>query len=230
MTDTTPYVVCLECGGRNLQGEQFCGNCGAYLAWEPAAAEPPDDAAARPAQPGPDTDAGEPTRDAAAPMPASPAASKAAPMPPGGGADATARTAPPSPGTPPAAPPADVPALRKPTAAAPPRPRAAVPAVPVEAPPAPGDVICPTCGAGNRPERRFCRRCAAQLTAPVAAPASAQPAAGSRPKGRSTRFPFTAVLVLAVLIGLLVVAWLNRDVVIGFITSIVGFVFSSQSP
>ena len=33
------YLVCLECGGRNLPGEQFCGNCGAYLAWESSSSE-----------------------------------------------------------------------------------------------------------------------------------------------------------------------------------------------
>ena len=120
--------------------------------------------------------------------------------------------------------------MRKPTAPATPRPRPTAAPAPAEAAPAPDDIICPACGAGNRPERRFCRRCATQLKSSAPVGSSAQPTAGSRPKGWSTRFPFTAVFVLLVLLGIIVVAWLNRGVVVGFIESIIGFIFSPQSP
>ena len=83
---------------------------------------------------------------------------------------------------------AGVPQSRKPTAvpAQPPSRRPArVAAVPPPRPPPqpqrieapqPGDLVCPNCGTGNDPERRFCRRCGSSLeTAPVAPPAARLP-------------------------------------------------------
>lgn len=66
---------------------------------------------------------------------------------------------------------------------------------------APGEVACPRCGAGNSPDRHFCRRCAMELRqdAPRAAP---QP---SRPP-REGRSPL--VWVLVVLVALLVLWFL----------------------
>jgi hypothetical protein len=247
MTEPMGAVVCLECGGRNRPGDDFCGDCGAYLAWDEspsASADAASSATARDETAFHETDlssASAPERrdqDAAAAAAgesgfqrseaddagAAAGAVTAAP------AGAEAPRAVPGPSGAKASPTAESPALRKPGAAAAPRSRSSAAPVPQERPPAPGDLICPACGAGNRPDRRFCRRCAARLVAPAAAAASTQPAAGARPKTRSVRFPFTAVVVLAMMVALIVIAWLNRDVVIEFVQTIVGFVFSSQSP
>jgi ribosomal protein L40E len=220
MTEAIHYVVCLECGGRNRAGDDFCGDCGAYLAWEEqephatasdASVESPK-GAAHPSLA--DETRGVGPRGAVDPPEPDAAERSTGATPPAASADDK---------------PADTPALRKPSAATPPRRRPPLASAPAEPAPAPGDRICPSCGAGNRPDRHFCRRCAAQLTAPVAVTTSAQPTAGARPKGRNTRFPFTAVIVLAVVLGLIAAAWLNRDIVIGFVETIIGFVFSSQS-
>ena len=117
--------------------------------------------------------------------------------------------------------------MRQPTAQPPPVRRRPSPAA-GEPAPSPDDVVCPNCGAGNRPQRRFCRRCSAQLTASAAQGASSQPAAGARPRARNTRVPFTAILVMVIILGALVVAWLNRDDVIAWVQSIVGVVFSTE--
>ncbi|MDC7122810.1 zinc ribbon domain-containing protein [Cellulomonas fimi] len=85
-----------------------------------------------------------------------------------------------------------------------------------EAPPAPGDLICGSCGAGNAPTRKFCRRCGTSLAdAPVAQRRSwwsrlwrpdpkAARAAGYRPP-RRRRFP-TRPVVAIVVIGAIVAA------------------------
>src|SRR5699024_1222381 len=101
-----------------------------------------------------------------------------------------------------------VPAPVKPQA---PKPRRHVePARTEEPPPAPGELICGACGAGNAPHRKFCRRCGATLEdAPVQGKAGwwqrrrqrraarrAGPAAGTRPKTRRRRFPVKTVVVL----------------------------------
>lgn len=249
MSDAGGSIVCIECGGRNRRGEDFCGDCGAYLAWESAGSVPADgtsapetaSAAAEPeAQPRPATPAPSPPL-AAAPDHPTVGASDAVTAAPGvtpadaaTDADTAARNTDdggrdqPSTEAAPTRDP-DAPALRKPSASSPPRRRTAAPQPTADPPSAPDDITCPACGAGNRPERRFCRRCAARLAQPAVVAASVQPVAGTRPKGRSTRFPFTAVVVLAVLLGLLLVAWLNRDAVIGFVATILGFVFSPQA-
>ncbi len=120
--------------------------------------------------------------------------------------------------------PAVVPAAVKPAAA---KPRRYVPpSSKDDAPPAPGDLICGACGAGNAPHRNFCRRCGASLAdAPTQGRSGwwrrwrsrrkarkAGPKAGTRPKRRRRRrFPTKTVVVLVVL-GLLGGAgWHYRD-------------------
>lgn len=217
MTETPDYVICLKCFVHNPPGEDFCRNCGAYLPFE--------------GMPGEDTTSA--TEDAKAQRTA---VGDGRPEPPAVAAGDTAGDPAAAAGDPDHPPPGDAPAtekgpvLRKPAAAAAPRSRAPAVPIPVEPAPAPDDVICPACHTPNRPERRLCRRCGTQLSSSPSAVASTQPSAGARPRGRSTRFPFTAVFVLLVLIGVVVIAWLNRDAVIGFAETILGFVFSSQSP
>lgn len=224
MTETPEYVICLKCFTHNPPGEDFCKNCGAYLPYEGMPGEPAAEPAAVEA-PLPHPAFGlEPEA-----LPGAGGSSADAPSAAGGRAAGGAA----APEKPPARPAGDADdagtALRKPTAPAAPRPRPSAAPVPAEPAPAPDDVVCPVCLTRNRPERRFCRRCGNRLAATAPVDGSAQPAAGSRPRGWSTRFPFTAVIVLLVLLGLLVAAWLNRDIVIGFVSTIVGFVFSSQS-
>ncbi|MFJ4848290.1 NADase-type glycan-binding domain-containing protein [Streptomyces sp. NPDC088733] len=191
-------IECTQCGKRCEPGEQFCGSCGAFLEWtEPAAATSPRPAAAVPEQPAPRTSVRAespaeappvPPRPETAPMQAAPAAASpaAAPVQPRAGEPVAAR----------------------------PRPTAV--SAPDEPPPAPGDLICGQCGAGNVPTRRFCRRCGTSLADAPAAPQASwwrrlftrrprtAPAAGDRPgpgfSGRVRRPRFLVpVLVLAVL-------------------------------
>ncbi|MGH2690415.1 MAG: zinc ribbon domain-containing protein, partial [Actinomycetota bacterium] len=90
-------------------------------------------------------------------------------------------------------------------------------------PPEPGDLVCQTCGAGNKPDRKFCRLCGASL---VAAPVERRPswwrrllgrrrrpvAAGERPMRARARRASTArrivktLILLAVLAGLVALA------------------------
>ncbi|WP_031066608.1 zinc ribbon domain-containing protein [Streptomyces sp. NRRL WC-3742] len=177
--------VCPECGTINAQGDDFCGNCGAYLAWssgdsqaaakatpkvtpkvtapaEPVREEPVRQEPVReePAPP-------KPARPATRPEPATPL-EPATPVQPPKGPEAKARE--------PKAPEPRVPAPAEPDPVAvqpakplPPRPvvRATGPDDTQDGPP------CPRCGTPNLPERRFCRRCAAPLT--VTAPPPALP-------------------------------------------------------
>ncbi|WP_211879948.1 NADase-type glycan-binding domain-containing protein [Pseudarthrobacter albicanus] len=116
------------------------------------------------------------------------------------------------------------PAEVKPGQRAVPAPRQAPPQD--EPRPLPGELICGRCGAGNKPDRNFCRRCAASLTEAAVVPnppwwrrllsRRQRPAlpAGTRPKRRNQRrFPTGAVSFLAVsgLFG--GVAYLGRDVI-----------------
>lgn len=98
--------------------------------------------------------------------------------------------------------------------------------LPDEQPPLPGELICGRCGAGNKPERNFCRRCAASLREAAVAPAlpwwrrvlrrpqrTALPA-GTRPKRhKQRRFPARSVSLLAV-VGLFGgAAYLGREAI-----------------
>ncbi|MEN0130424.1 MAG: hypothetical protein AAGC49_13350 [Brevundimonas sp.] len=89
-----------------------------------------------------------------------------------------------------------------------------------EPPPAPGDLICGSCGAGNTPSRKFCRRCGTSLAEAKVQPQRSRwsrfwrpdpkqgPVAGTRPKQRRRRFPvrpFAALAVIGTLITLSIV-------------------------
>ncbi|ADG75162.1 conserved hypothetical protein [Cellulomonas flavigena DSM 20109] len=114
-----------------------------------------------------------------------------------------------------------------PPPAAPPRQPAAVrPGVPRPAPaprrgtdepePTPGDLVCGSCGAGNTPTRKFCRRCGASLADARVQPRRSWwyrlwhpeprrgPVAGYRPP-RRRRFP-TRTAVTVLVLGALVTA------------------------
>ncbi|MFI7482647.1 hypothetical protein ACH9EU_09535 [Kocuria sp. M1R5S2] len=66
---------------------------------------------------------------------------------------------------------------------------------------APGEVACPRCGAGNSPERHFCRRCALEL----GRTGHAVPAEPPPPPPRRRPSPVLwAVLALVLLVLLLV--------------------------
>ncbi|WP_329576728.1 zinc ribbon domain-containing protein [Kitasatospora sp. NBC_01250] len=186
--------TCPDCGTANGDGDDFCGNCGAYLGWSRAGA------AAAPEVSVPDASvpdvpaAGDPAPGARAPevrTPDAPAPEVSAPEIPGPEVPAPqvpAPAAPPRPGTartPAPAPRTPAPAPRTPAPPAPgdaPRPPAADPvAVQPARAVAPRPVVrpsaaeeaqdgppCPRCGTPNRPDRRFCRRCAAPLTVTAA--------------------------------------------------------------
>lgn len=135
--------------------------------------------------------------------------------------------------TPPVRPSKAVPAAVKPVIPAAVKPAAAQqrryvePVNKEESPPAPGDLICGACGAGNAPHRNFCRRCGASLAdAPVQgrdgwwrrwrARRRARkdgPRAGSRPKTRKRRrhFPTKTVVLLVILALLAGAGWYFRD-------------------
>lgn len=208
-------IVCKKCGNQNADNETFCTSCHAYLEWSgekvvEKAPEPPPPVPA-PVQ-GPDfidrvkqaVGLEKPVNDQpAAPVPAVSAAPAptSAPSPPAVAAPAAssaAVAAPPSP-----APvvsvvaprPADIPAAVLPQAVAP------APERPRQAPKTdtatgqrykPGDLICGQCGAGNSPERHFCQRCGANLSAAAVVktpwyrklfPARSPAAAGARHAG-----------------------------------------------
>jgi hypothetical protein len=120
---------------------------------------------------------------------------------------------------------AEEPIARQPTLAPPP-PRPAPQAHPslVEEPEIkPGDLICGVCGAGNTPDRRFCRRCGNSLAAATVAVAVRRPwyrrifgrgsktqtmAAGDRPsslgrKGRSAGWFVKRLIVVAIVVALI---------------------------
>ncbi|MDH6108471.1 hypothetical protein P3T36_003885 [Kitasatospora sp. MAP12-15] len=114
--------TCPDCGVANGDGDEFCGNCGAYLAWQGTSttATPTTGVAQPQPEPAPET-APEPPADPLAVQPAKPV-----------------------------------------------RPRPVVrPSVIDDAQDGPP---CPRCGTPNRPDRRFCRRCAAPLTIVEPAP------------------------------------------------------------
>ena len=214
----TTTMTCPACGQGNDRGVAFCGACGSYLDWDeaepaPATAPPPATAAA-PAT-APPVDAAVPAATpAAASGPAAPATS--APVAPAtGGPSATpGHDGPPASSTERVVAPVlpGAPAARRPSRAPDPE----------EAPPAPGDLICGSCGAGNVPTRHFCRRCGASLVeARVQGRRSwwrrllrpdprPDPVAGARPR-RRRRFPTRAVVAVLVVGALGLAAYVSRD-------------------
>jgi ribosomal protein L40E len=143
-------IVCAECGTTNQAGEDFCGECGAYLEWDGRTVEPepePEPAPAPVVEEAPRTvvdrvkaavgigtdDETSAEQEKPPETPAEPAAQKTA-----------APVAAVLPG-------AAAPKARKRTAA------------PLDQPLQPGDLVCGSCGAGNSPSRKFCRRCGHDL-------------------------------------------------------------------
>ena len=151
-------IICKQCGHGNQEQDSFCTSCGAFLEWREPVAAPPV-----PQRPGP--------YPAAQPPGSYPA---------------------PQPYTPPTAAPFAPPAAGQPQAVLPQAVRPAPqfqrseprPVMPAGPPAAGGDLVCPSCGAGNEPNRHFCRRCGSALGRPAPAePAGWQMAAGERPAG-----------------------------------------------
>ncbi|MEO9326032.1 zinc ribbon domain-containing protein [Nocardioides sp. C4-1] len=182
--------ACPDCGAPLEAGEQFCGSCGCYVDWSPPEPEPVVDASPPPAPPTPSPPQSSPS---VPPPSVPPAAALVAPQQPA----------------------PQQPVARQPGAAqvAPPPRHQAVPPEPVN----PGDLVCGQCGAGNKPTRRFCRRCGHDLVDAVVArtpwwrrilprrttrvdEAGTHPAA-RRPGGRR-RVP-ARLLTLLVVVGLL---------------------------
>ncbi|MEV4759043.1 zinc-ribbon domain-containing protein [Micromonospora sp. NPDC049559] len=172
-------IVCAACGSSNRDNERFCGNCGAFLAWEGTpVARPVADPAPTPT-PGPT-----PTATSAPVEPATGGVTATATDEPSRGeADAGARaggasgttvtaadtttataadappTADPVRTTEPARP-GDPVAVQPGMATQPRRPR---PVEEVRPAPVVGERICPKCGAGNEKTRRFCSNCGSPL-------------------------------------------------------------------
>ncbi len=149
-------TICPDCGERNVGRVEFCGACGAFLAWD-----------------GPAEETAQPSR------PAGPAVASG---PPAGGV-ATAATTSPAPGPTVGRPTASTPfvpasgtrsyPVQQVPAASPGgglRMPAAAPPVPVVAPgppPPPPDAPCPRCGVENNAALRFCRKCGFALKGPT---------------------------------------------------------------
>ena len=189
-------ILCRKCGHQNADEELFCAQCNSYLEWSgdkvtastgagtsvptpPPPGPPPPLTPNQPAvvqaplpapvqMPVPTQASQPPQRPVVPAMPPAVAPSPApvaqpAPRPPSAAAAPPARK--------PVAPPAAQPPARQPSAtstvAARPKPqqqqRAEEPAF------KPGDRICPSCGVGNDPARKFCRRCGSSLELAVVA-------------------------------------------------------------
>lgn len=140
-------MTCSSCGSPTQAGENFCGTCGSFLAWES------EDAAG-------ETNSVRTTPDQVS---ADPAAIPAVPTPPpavshaeSGSGDAQGDSA----------------SQEQPVAVQPAKPEARRPVVrmPSAEPTAePNAVPCRACDTPNPPERRFCRRCGVALAAPAVA-------------------------------------------------------------
>ncbi|MFI6896434.1 NADase-type glycan-binding domain-containing protein [Streptomyces sp. NPDC050256] len=164
---------CPACGAANEEDEDFCGSCGTYLGGSSSRRARTPEPEPEPT-PEPES-ADEPSAPAPAPRPA-PTPVVAAPPP------APVAEDPPEPPAPAPEPaPAPVPVRPAPPAPAPVRPVEPVaddpvvavqPGVPIAQRPVVRPVVaneepdgtpCPSCGASNRPGRKFCRRCATPL-------------------------------------------------------------------
>lgn len=253
---------CPDCGVVLEPDEQFCGNCGCYLEWsdrpepevpveqapEPEAPAPPKGIAERvksalgvgDASPPPPPPPPPPTSDR--PLPATPPTLDlrgTAERP-----DAVAGAAPPPP--PPVRTPHQQPTgaealvvpvdqARQPSAQQPARPRPAAPPRKPTAPPEPlnpGDLVCGSCGAGNNPSRKFCRRCGKDLADATVAKVPwwrrlfrRRPKvkeAGSRPKVHADRRRLRAkpFAVLGLLAALGIGGFFLRDLAIGGVEAV----------
>jgi ribosomal protein L40E len=152
-------MVCGECGAVNEAGEDFCGECGTYLEWDSAVVAPEAEPVVEPepveeapksvvervkAAVGLGTEEDAPAETAAPPETEAAAAGTAA---------ATTTAQPTKPDKPVAA--------VRPGAAAPKARRRQAP--PLDQPLQQGDLVCGSCGAGNKPTRKYCRRCGKDL-------------------------------------------------------------------
>ena len=156
-------VTCANCGYLNEPGDEFCGDCGTYLAWS---GSPQTDSTSADAPPPPPVQS-VPSPVAAPPLPPAQTAPKGQPAAPV-----------PAPATPPTAvyaapanqpPPGPPPPVQQP-------PQAAYGVMPP--PQAPG-VPCRNCGLMNPPGRSFCQRCGQKLDPSVGTMAgSPRPAPG----------------------------------------------------
>jgi hypothetical protein len=145
-------IRCSKCGTINKDDASFCIQCNAYLEWSGERIE--DEVEVGPAQT-PALDVEEPVEPAEPPRAGGAAESTSTP-PPAAVGDARAQ-----------------PSSRKPertTATTAPKRKVVASSKPEK--PKPGDRICPACGTGNDPKRKFCRRCGQDL---VAAPVVAEP-------------------------------------------------------
>jgi hypothetical protein len=214
-------IRCSKCGTLNKADASFCSECNAYLEWSGEKLDDATEGAAVPEQPAqtPQEAAGE-DAPGSAPAETTPAHQK-----PRAGEATTAATPSPTAVRPP--PPSTQPQARKPeraSASAAPKPKAVPPAKADR--PKPGDLICPDCGTGNDPTRKFCRRCGHSLieagTQPDpparpwykrrlggGAPAPAY-AAGARPDdlGKQRRRPGCLLFVVLILMIAIVAAGL----------------------
>lgn len=144
MTDGAT-IQCQRCGFANARGDQFCGSCGAFLAWQDA-----------PAAPGTGTTSAEPAgaSGGASPVTDAPVAPAAPAEPP---AEPPTWTQPPTP----AAPASPSPAAPVTSASFP-----AAPGAPGSGPDAGDDLVrCPACGIANPATRTFCQSCGTTLAA-----------------------------------------------------------------
>lgn len=173
--------TCPDCGAVNGDGDDFCGNCGAYLGWSRTASG----TGAAAASGGPSAPVEPQRRDEEKAAPGGPAADA---RPDGPAADTRSPGGSAARGPAPRAEPAGSPDSEAGSPRAQPapeahrRPEADPVAVQPAKPVAPRPVVrpsavddaqdgppCPRCGTPNQPGRRFCRRCAAPLTTAEAA-------------------------------------------------------------
>ena len=252
-------IVCKKCGNQNPDGETFCTSCHSFLEWSgekiveatpPAPSPPPPAPEPEPAfvdrvkqavgldKPKVEATPTMPVDGAPQAPPGQPSSAPATDLTPRPAASATS-SAPPAPPAPPAP---QVPAavLPQAVAPAPERPRQAPK---IETAPSqrykPGDLICGQCGAGNSPDRHFCQRCGANLSAAVVVktpwyrklfPARSAPAAGTRPKGAPIERAWGTALFRVIALGVIVVVVLAYVVVAPLRTKVndtVGSVYAS---
>ena len=178
-------IVCKRCGNHNAADDEFCGSCGVFLEWEgerlvdsrpaPVAPEPlppPGGIVSKIKHAVLGDGASLPPPTSTGPAPATPNVSttpRAATTarPPGGPslaaptADSAASALVAKAGPAPRPPTGDMPTGRAPAA------EGARPKPQIKQPPTktvnPGDLVCGTCGEGNSPDRKFCRRCGTSL-------------------------------------------------------------------
>ncbi|WP_435768413.1 NADase-type glycan-binding domain-containing protein [Nocardioides sp. SYSU DS0651] len=234
---------CPSCAVPLDEGERFCGECGAYVDWSETAAAPDADQRPEPAvEPAVEPEAepeaerkvvtapdaprprsGPPSRPVAPTEPprVSTAERPADAPPPPDGAAAWQPPPPPDVAKAMVVPVSDEPAARKPGAPqqpgpqkpGAPAPKARRPRPPADDPIRHGDLVCGQCGIGNKPSRKFCRRCGTTLAEAEVARVGwwrrwrnkrRVKEAGSRPRGAHPRrfrprVPAALLVLLAVL-------------------------------